>query len=464
MPYLFPTLIASGITKSFRTGAPALHPLDLKIAPGEVHVVVGRSGAGKTTLAEIIGGLAKPNRGSVHLQGQLTTFRDRGDAESKGVRLVGHNLAVSLRETVCDFLQLGVVPKKFGFTDNHALHLLTRSQLQMVGIEDIDPAVKVNDLSSGHRKRLQIATAISKPTLLLVLDDPCAWLTAAEVDWLEAQVRHQVSSGAAVLWLTSSAEEALRFGDQISILREGHLNATHDREGLFIHQILGEMLGRDPFVPVPRRRIVGPEIGVRVESLGVNSQIVAFSVKAKRAEIIGILGLEGAGQSEAIQVVAGVRPKIDGAVYLKGSAIPAHIGSREQAQASGIGFVPCAVGAEPAPHGNRVSLVAKQGLRALSADNPHRAVLLHCLEANCSTIVLDEPTRGLNIACQFEMREAMLDLAEGGITVLVASTDADDLVTYCDRICLMVNGRIVRTVDRKEFDANKLRGFLKNPR
>ena len=465
MPHLFPALIAKGLTQVHANGKVGLSPTDLTIDPGVIHVVVGQSGAGKTTLADLLAGITHSPSGSIHLQGQLTTIKDEHDAVQKGIRYAKQFWDVHNRQSVAEALDLGPPPRRFGMVDTHALHDLAAAHLKMFGLSDVDPKARVCDLPLGQQKLLQLGVCLSKPATLLILDDPTAGLTEVEAQVLFGRLAQLQYAQTGILYLTSSAQEALEVGDQISVLRDGQLLTTHNPHEVFLPQITGEMVGRDlSQTPQKANRIYGPEVSIRIEGISTGPRIVGFSLKAKRGEIVGLVGLQGAGQSDVLKAAAGVEPKNDGAVFMRGSAVPSHVGTREQALASGIGFIPEPWGHIAAAVTANAGVAARQSLRALNSANPQKAPIASCLAAGCSVLLFDNPTRGLNVACRLEVHQAIQEIADQGVTIIASSTDVDELVRFCDRICVIAHGIVIRTFERPAFDVEKIRSLLKNPK
>ena len=463
MPYLFPVLISKGLSCSYGSTAPAIQGIDLNVEPGVIRAIVGHSGAGKTTLARVLTGVIEQTAGTIHLQGQLTSFRDLKDPASKGIRLLQQVRASTGRTTVAEALRLEGVPTRFGIIDSHERTKRAASLLATFGLSEIDPSDLLCSLSAGKQLLVEAAAVLSRPTALLILDDPTAPLSNGEANLLYKQIGQLRLSGPAVIFLTSRAEEALEVGDSVSVLREGKMISTHSPDQVFVPQIMGEMLGRD-ISQEPRNvaRQCGPETVLRVEGLNIEHAVYGLSFKVKRGEVFGLLGLSGGGQSDAVNAVGGMLPRRDGEIFLRASALPTKIGTKEQALANGIGLIPEPVGHSAASSSANSSPLITRPVRALNDTNPQKAVIASCLRANCPILLFDNPTRGLNIACRFEIYRALLDLASQGISMVVASTSSDELIRVCDRIAVMVNGRVLRTFERNDFSQDRMEKLLRS--
>jgi len=462
MPYLFPTLIAKGLSCSYKSSAPALVGVDLTVEPGTIHAIVGLSGAGKTTLAKILTGAIETSSGTIHIQGQLTSFRDLKDPVSKGIQVLRQVRASGGRLTVADALRLEGVPSHFGFVDTHEKNRRAAGILSNYGLPDTEPSDLMCSLSAGKQMLIEAAAILSKTSSLLILDDPGAALTNAESQALYDQIGRHRFAGSAIIWLTSRAEEALEVADIVSVLREGRMISTHDPDQVFVPQLRGEMIGRDDShdPPIPPR-VCGPETVLRVEGLNVEHSVYGLCIKVRRGEVLGLLGLSGAGQSETVNAIGGDLARQDGEIYLRASALPTRITTRDQALANGVGLISEPFGRSPFTTDHASPLLISRPVRGLNDSNPQKAAITQCLRANCSVLLFDNPTRGLNIACRFEMYRVLPDLASQGISIVVASTDSEELIRVSDRIAVLANGRILRIFDRAEFSADRMEKMLR---
>ncbi len=464
MPHLFPALIAKGLSFATPSGRVILQPTDLTISPGEIHALVGLSGAGKSVLAKILAGILSSPTGTIHVQGQLKEIHSEADAQKTGIRIVKQEVDLNPRFAVLDVLDLGPVPRRFGFVDTKAHLASAKAHLSMFGLGAVDPNAHVATLTPGQQKLLQLACCLQKSASLLILDDPASSMTEAEAKVLYDRLAQLQYAETGVLYLCDSAQEALEVGDQISVMRDGRLLATHFHEDIFVPQLAGEMVGRDNSnVPPRRRRIIGPEMILRIEAVSVDPHLLGGSLKVKRSEIFGRVGLSGAGQSEFLRAIAGAEPRTEGAVFLRGAGTPSRTATVEQSLISGLGFIPDPFQSEVLNR-SYLSVGSRQLLRALNASHPLRSSVAKCIDAGCVALLFDRPFHGLNVTCRYEAIEMFQDLAETGSAVVIASTELQEMLKICDRIGIMSNGRLVRTLERADFDLDKIRTLLKNPR
>jgi len=268
-------------------------------------------------------------------------------------------------------------------------------------------------------------------------------------------------SGSGILLLTSSSEEAHQFGDRLSVLRDGLWISTRGPGEAFLAQINGEMLGYDPRSIRPNSaRIVGPETVLRVEGISIENIVYSASFKLKRSEVLGIVGLQGAGQSELVRALVGSLPNHSGEVFLRGGAVPTKINSLENSLSAGIGFVPDLLGGYSEYRVVKSNLVSPT-MRGLNQSNPIRHQLETQLANHPIAIALDNPTRGMSSGNRVEMLEYLPYLADLGPALDIASTSASDMIHCCDRIGVMVGGAIKQIFDRKDFDLQRIEKLMR---
>jgi len=461
MPFLFPTLIAKGLSFTYGSVIPAVSNVDLTIEPGAIHVILGHSGSGKTTLAKLLTGAIEQTAGSIHLNGQLTSHRDLRDPVARGIRVLSPTKATAGKSTVSEALQMDGIPTKFGLPDSKERNRRAAALLSSYGIGDVDPGELLCAVPAGKQALIQAAAVLSRTSSLLIFDDPTAAMTEAEAYGLYRQISQLGLASTALLWLTSRPEEALAVGDHVSVIRDGKILTTHNPEEVFVPQLEGEMLGWDMSKEAPPvLRLCGPESVLRVEGLTVDHAAFGVSLKVKRSEILGLLGLPGAGQSEVVNAIGGAIARQDGEIFLRGNALPAKLTTKAHAESFGIGLIPEPLGRPLTLHHGRPTLISGL-MRSLGELHPLKAPIANCLESNCSVLLLDNPTRGLDTASRLEIQRFLPNLACQGIAMVLASTKPEELIRFSDRIAVMVNGRIVRTFERHEFSLESLNKLLK---
>ena len=341
MPYMFPVLITKGLSFAYLNRTPSLIDFNVSIEPGSIHAVVGSSGSGKSTLVSVLTGQLEASAGTIHIQGQLSGLKVLKDPIALGIRTVNRPRVLSGRTTVAEALCLDAIPTRFGLVDTKERNRRAANLLSMYGLAEVQPSDLLCSISAGKQKLIEIASVLHKSCSLLILDDPSAALTHAEAVVLYSHLAKLRFAGVAILFLTTSPEEALEVGDQVSVLREGRLVATHDPDTVFVHQLRGEMEGRDlSLESVAGKRQYGPEIVIRLDNLGIANAVDGVNLKVKRGEVFGLLGLAGAGQSEVVSAVGGAIPAHEGSLTFKSSTSVTRFTSPDQALAIGIGWIP----------------------------------------------------------------------------------------------------------------------------
>ncbi|HSD25957.1 MAG TPA: sugar ABC transporter ATP-binding protein [Vicinamibacteria bacterium] len=481
-----PVLAASGLTKAY--GAPVLEDVTLALRPGEVHAVVGENGAGKSTLARICAGIVRPDRGSMTLRGQPYAPRSRGEAKTLGIAIVHQELAVIPTLTVAETIFLGRLPALLGVVDRARLNRDARAVLERVGLTRLDPDRKVGALPLGYVQLVEIASALASRCDVLLLDEPTAALAPHEADALFAQMARLRAGGTAVVLITHRLDEVARTADVVSVLRDGRLVATRPAAELTRDAIVRLMVGR-PLTEASERP--APSLGdlaLRVDGLsGAGIQDVSFDLR--RGEVVGLAGLMGAGRTELLRVIFGASPATSGNVFVGSSTTPARIRSPTDAVRLGLAFltddrkrdglllprsvcanvtlgsIERAVGPlgdiRPARERRLVRpLVEALGLRARSLDQPvaqlsggnqQKVLLARALLRDPSVLLVDEPTRGVDVGARAEVHRLLLALAARGQALVVASSELDELFALSDRILVLSRGRVTAAFRRGEW-------------
>lgn len=480
-----PLLAVTGACKSY--GAPVLRDVELDVRPGEVHAVVGENGAGKSTLSQIVAGLVRPDAGSMTFRGRPFSPRNRAEARDAGVGFVMQELNLVGSLSVAESLFLDRLPRHFGVIDRGALLDRASEALGRVGLADVDPECPVAGLGVGQQQLVEIGAALARDSALLLLDEPTAALTPNETERLFAQVERLRAAGTGIVFISHRLAEVQRLADRVSVLRDGLLVATHDAARVSRNQLVREMVGRD-VEPPPER--VAPEVGevaLEVEGLsGGGFRDVGLHVR--RGEILGLAGLMGAGRTELLRAVFGADPRVSGSVRIGGAASPP---SPREAVRRGLALLPedrktqglllpfsvranvslnsLAAAAGPlgrisrdreaamiAPVTESLALRARsleQPARELSGGNQQKVLIARWLLKDSEVLLVDEPTRGIDVAARAEVHRLLLELAGRGKALVVASSELEELFVLCDRILVMCRGRVVARFRRGEWSA-----------
>ncbi|KAA9108523.1 sugar ABC transporter ATP-binding protein [Microbacterium rhizomatis] len=478
-----------GLTKSF-AGVQALRGVDLEILPGEVHCVLGQNGAGKSTLIKTLAGVHRPDQGTITWQGETTDIPTPEAAIELGIATMYQELDVVDGLTIAENIFLGHELARGGFTRRSEAFRRTRELLARLGHGSLSPNADVGQLSAANKQIVSMARALSHDIKLIIMDEPSAVLDTEEVKNLFGVVKELTTEGIAVVYITHRLEEIRQIGDRITVLKDGRSMAT----GLAVAdtpttELIKLMTGRSvenvfpPAVPVPE----DSPVVLEVEGLGLQGvfQDVSFSVRA--GEVIGLAGLVGSGRSEILETVYGARKATSGTVRVSGK--PLRRGSVVAAVAAGVGLTP----EERKSQGlvldepiyvnvtlSSVSRFAKAGFlderterkvareqiealelrpadpdRAavtLSGGNQQKILLARWLVHGTRVLLLDEPTRGVDVGARAEIYALIRRLAAAGNAVVVVSSEIPEVLGLADNVLVISDGRVIQTLPSSQID------------
>ena len=482
-----PVLLAGrGIGKTYAT--PVLAGVDFELRAGEVLALTGENGAGKSTLSKIVAGLVQPTAGTLTLAGQPYAPASRQDAERLGVRMVMQELSLVPTLSVAENLLLGRLPHRFGFIRADALNEAAARQMALIGLQDIDPRLPVGALGVGYQQMVEIARSLVGDCRLLILDEPTATLTSRETAHLFRQVELLKARGVAVVYISHRLDELQQVADRVMVLRDGRHIDTRAMHELTQAAIVRSMVGRDVHEGLDRAVRPRGERALAVRGLSRGSVVRDVSFDLHAGEVLGLAGLVGSGRTELLRLIDGADRKDAGDVLLGGATAPARIATPVQAVRAGIGFVTEDRKSQGLllPQSIRVNAtlanlgaVSRGGwlLRAeeqaeverlrellrvrsdsieqpvdqLSGGNQQKVVFARWLHRDCDVLLLDEPTRGVDIGARADIYAQMDKLAATGKALLMASSDLRELMSQCDRIGVMSAGRLVRIFERGEW-------------
>jgi ribose transport system ATP-binding protein len=490
-----PVLTVTGIGKTYVE--PVLADVSLGLAPGEVLALTGENGAGKSTLSKIIGGLVNPTTGSMTLAGNPYAPQSRTDAESLGVRMVMQELNLLPTLSVAENLFLNKLPRKaLGWIDQKRLADDARHAMAQVGLDAIDPDMLVGNLGIGHQQMVEIARNLIGDCRVLILDEPTAMLTAREVDLLFEQIARLKSRGVALVYISHRLEELRRIAERAAVLRDGRLVHVGAMDDLTSDQLVTLMVGRElgEQIDLGERRIGG--IGFKVEGMTRGNVVRDVSFEVRTGEIFGVSGLIGAGRTELMRLIYGADRADAGTVSVArhGGALKAvSVQSPSDAVENGIALITEDRKGEglllSLPIAANVSLgnleaVAKSGIvdnkreaalaqkqidamrirtsgptqavSELSGGNQQKVVIGRWLARDCSVLLFDEPTRGIDVGAKFDIYGLMGALAREGRALVVVSSDLRELMLICDRIGVMSAGRLTGIFERANWSQDTL--------
>jgi ribose transport system ATP-binding protein len=482
-------LRAENVSKSFGP-IEVLSGISLDLRPGEVHAVIGENGAGKSTLMRILSGHLAPTKGSLSLDDRPVTFSGPVDAESRGIVLVHQEILLAEDLTVAQNLFLGRELRRFGLMDDRAMRERTRAILKDLGTA-IDPDREVRRLSIADRQLVQIARALLVPHKVVAFDEPTAVLTPIEAESLFQIIRQLRSHGVAVLYISHRLNEVKAIADRVTVLRDGRFIATRDVEGLEPLEMARLMVGRDMSKLYPEKPATASDqdiLSVRTMSVPGFVEDVSFSLR--RGEILGFGGLIGAGRTELFEGLVGLRPS-QGTITLDGTSV--RFSDAREAMAAGIVYLSedrkgkglllrqdlrvnltlaalekfgrgpfIDVAAEEAAldgaikdfdiRTRRRDLLAGQ----LSGGNQQKLLLAKMMLADPRVVIIDEPTRGVDIGTKEQIYRFIASLTEQGRSVIVISSEMQELIGLCHRVVVMRNGRVAGEVAQADLSEDAI--------
>jgi ABC-type sugar transport system ATPase subunit len=479
-----PVLRAQGVTKRFG-GAVALHDVDISVHAGEIHAVVGENGAGKSTLMRVLAGIITPDEGSVDVGGRTLEPGPRA-AIGAGVALVHQELSLVPEMTVAENILLGAPPTIGGFTRGHELRRIARQALDEIGVS-VDLDEPIARLSVSLRQFVEIARAIARTPRVLILDEPTATLTPAETDYLLTMLQRLAAGGMAIIYISHRIPEVFRICTAVTILRDGEVVARSTIAETTPSGVIDAMVGRELKLDLQVRREADPG-DVVLSARGIRAKNVrGVDLEVRAGEIVGLGGLVGAGRTELVRAIVGADPRTAGTVTVTVKGRMSTIGSYGSAVRAGIGYVPeerrtdglaltmsvadnialpnrrtlarGSVLTRRAMNDFATHLAGVVGLRPpqierevgqYSGGNQQKVVIAKWLGRNPDVIVLDEPTRGVDVGAKAEIHRLVRELADRGTAVIVVSSDLPELLELSDVIHVVRDGRITGTLSADE--------------
>jgi ABC-type sugar transport system ATPase subunit len=480
-----PFLEFHGITKRF-PGVLALDGVSFAVERGTCHALIGENGAGKSTLGKILAGVYTPDGGEIRLEGKVVHPTTPLVARKLGIAMVHQELAFCPNMSVAENLCLGDMPRRAGFVDRSELRKRALTMLATIGA-DIDPDAIIGTLSTGREQLVQIAAAVGTGAQVIVMDEPTSSLSAAETAELFKLVRELKSRGITLIYVSHRLEELFALCDNITVLRDGKHVATERIPETTPHRVVTQMIGRELLIATPTHlaREPGAE-RLRVERLTSPGQFSDINLSVRSGEIVGVAGIVGAGRSETVQAIFGLDPAATGTITIDGKLL--RPGSIDAALAAGVGLVPedrkrqglvlglncrenTALAALPAlsrfgwvnrTAEQRLAQRYSQRLRVkapslesitagLSGGNQQKIALAKWLARSCDVLLIDEPTRGVDVGAKAEIYQLLDELACEGKALLVVSSELPELIGLCRRILVMREGRLAGEVQRADF-------------
>lgn len=488
-----PLLQMRGIVKQF-PGARALDGVDLEIRAGEVHCLLGQNGAGKSTLIKVLAGAHQPTEGEILVDGQPVTITHPVAGLKLGIATMYQELDVVDGLTVAENIYLGHELATGGFSQRRAATANTRALLTRLGHGDMSPNREVGRLSAAGKQIVSMARALSHDARVIVMDEPSAVLDAEEVTNLFRVVRELTASGVAVVYISHRLDEIRQIGDRITVLKDGRTVAT----GLPVAQtptaeLIKLMTGRNVEFAIPPRDTIAPDAAtiLKVDGLALRGAFSDVSFEVRAGEVVGLAGLVGSGRTEILETVFGARKATAGTVQVSEKKLRA--GSVSDAVGAGIGLCPeerksqglildepvyrnitlstftrnanasfLDEGAERAVARGQIQALdvrpsdPDRSARTLSGGNQQKVLLARWLVHGCRVLLLDEPTRGVDVGARAEIYGLIADLAAQGAAVVVVSSDIPEVIGLADRVLVISEGRVVHDGPAAGIDEHRV--------
>ena len=472
------SLTLRDVRKSYGT-AEVLHGVSLQAESGQVVAIVGANGAGKSTLIKVLAGAEPKDSGELELDGQPLELRGPSDAIGRGIRTVYQELSLVPELTVTENLLMGVLPRRRGLIDWRAAHRRAGEILERTGFTAVNPRARTKDLTVAKQQMVEIAKALVSPPKILVLDEPSAVLAGSDLASLFALIDQLRQAGTLVIYISHRLQEVLDLADTIVVMKDGAFIAELSPRQTSEDEIIALMAGRriDQIYP-ERRETFGPPV-LALNGLSRRGDFEDVDLELRRGEVLSVFGLVGSGRSELVETVFGARPPSGGIVEVNGRS--RRFKSPAQAIRAGLALVTedrqrtglvlgltvsenitlatmkgplLSVAKRRADSRQMIERLSIQPERCanlaawqLSGGNQQKAVLAKWLLTKPAILLLDEPTRGVDMATRVEIYRAIDELARLGVSVLMVSSDLTEAIGVADRVLVMRAGRLVRELD-----------------
>jgi rhamnose transport system ATP-binding protein len=478
-----PVLAMRGISKRFGATR-ALDGVSLDLAPGEVHALVGENGAGKSTLIKVMTGIHAPDEGTVEIDGEPVTLRNAADAQARGIAAIYQEPLIFPDLSVAENVFIGHRDQgrvvRWRRMNDEARAILARLDVHL------DPRMPASGLPVAAQQAVEIAKAISLDVRVLIMDEPTAALSAHEVERLFRQVRRLRDEGVAVLFISHRLDEVFEIADRISVFRDGRHVATHARDDVTRARLIAEMVGREQADFYARTEHHAADVVLRVTDLGRTGRFSGVSFEVRKGEVLGLAGLVGAGRTDVALALFGIAPAEAGTIELGGR--PVRITSPRQAMELGLAYLSedrrhvglslvqsvtsnitlPALGRYTSKLGlvdrGAERLAAEEfrgrlGIRTtglnqpvglLSGGNQQKTMLAKWLNTEPTVLILDEPTRGIDVGAKADVHHLVDDLARAGVAIVLISSDLPEVLAMSDRVLVMREGEQTGLFDRAE--------------
>ncbi len=482
-----PVLAISGVSHSFGA-VQVLFDINFDLRPGEVHALIGENGAGKSTTMKILAGYLQPTSGQILLDGAPVSFAGSQQAEAAGIVMIHQEFNLAQQLTVEENIFLGREVRRGPFLDRRRMQAESRALLDRLNCT-VDPRARVSDISVPNRQMVEIAKALGREARVLIMDEPTAVLTARETEILLEQIDRLRAAGTAILYTSHKLDEVARIADRVTVLRDGRHVLEAPARDLSVDAMAEAMVGRELSDLFPTRASPGEDIVLQVEGLTVPGLTEDASFTLRRGEVLGFAGLVGAGRTELMEAIVGLRPA-SGRVTVKGQPLPP--GSVMAARQAGLVYLTedrkekgLLLGKNLAQNLTLLALdrftrilidrkaeavaldraVTEFDIRAgdremnagnLSGGNQQKLLLAKTMLAEPDIVIIDEPTRGIDIGTKQQIYAFIAALAAAGKSVIVVSSELPEVIGLSSRIAVMRTGRIAGVLEGDEISEQSI--------
>ena len=473
------------ICKSF-SGVQVLKDNHLELEAGEVHALLGENGAGKSTLIKILGGVYTRDKGQIFVEGKEADITDVESAKQHGIRIIHQELMLIPYMTVAENIFLGQEPRtRAGMIDRDKMNRQAAEFIQAMGLK-ISPRQVLGELNIAQQQMVEIIRAISFGAKIIVMDEPTSSLTDSEVDALFASIEQLKKKGVGIIYISHRMAELDIIADRITIMRDGEYITTLNTKETNLDEIINAMVGRTIYAEPKTHSNVAPDAPVVLEAKNlVSKDVKDVSFQLHKGEILGLAGLMGAGRTETARLIFGADPRTGGEIYKNGQQVT--IRTPQDAVKAGIGYLSedrkrfgLAIGLSIADNTilaaaedfckmgvideQKVRQVTEeyikkiniktpsisQLIRNLSGGNQQKVIIAKWLVRNCDVLIFDEPTRGIDVGAKSEIYKLMNDLAAEGKSIIMISSELEEVLRMSDRIICMCEGRLTKVLDIQE--------------
>ena len=475
-------LVMKDIVKTF-PGVQALRGVNLEVKYGEIHALMGENGAGKSTLMKCLIGIHPPTTGQIYFEGNLIENYSTSDALKMGIAMIHQELSPVEHRSIMENVWLGREPKnKFGLIDHKKMYEKTKDVLKLIDF-NVDPKTLMSSLTVANMQMIEIAKALSYNAKLIIMDEPTSALTNKEIEQLFSIMRRLRENGKSIIYISHKLDEIYDISDRVTIYRDGQFIGTKDTKDLKINELIKMMVGREVNEMFPKVICDIGETMLEVKNLSSGKRFSEVSFNVRKGEILGIAGLVGAGRTEVIETIFGIRPKTTGQVFIHGKEV--HIKSPKDAKDNKLalltedrratGIIPVLSVLHNVMIGSIKKYTKKNGLldhkqaiqdtkeyveaisiktpsiyqriENLSGGNQQKVLVARWLLTNPDVLFLDEPTRGIDVGAKSEIHRLITTLAGQGKSIVMVSSELPEVMGMSDRIMIMHEGKVTGIIE-----------------